>query len=718
VRRLASFLALLLAPLLAPAQDPAVNTASPRVLTKAIEVRALTPAEAQSGIPVRLRGIVVFVEGVSAIFVQDETSTTFFQLNTPPLPQVGDEVEITSKTRMGLYLPGVDKAVLRVLGRKPLPSGIPVTYDDLHFGRFHYQRVAVEGVVRSVRLVPNSRADQRARSLMRLALGSRVIDVWIEEPPRPQSLIDHRVRVTGLAAGLINTPSRQLVQPYLRLHNWDDVQVLALAPPAADLPLISAEELLAFRVTGLGEQRVRIAGVVTAVLNDTQAFLLQGSRAFGVRFGNATTLAPGDRVTVVGFPSMERFSASLVDAEILARTAGDPPRPKSVQSIEELYGSGDPQPGRLDGHLVQLTATARDTFKNEEGTTLLVQQGTRTLHTRLPDAAPPPAPGSRVRLTGICQVETTTFGSGFLGRPALISLRVPSAAGLEILQRPPWWTPRRLTTGLAALAGVVLLAGLWIAALRRQVARQTAALRARIQSEAALAERQRIAREFHDTLEQELAGVSLRLDAVATRPLDDKGRGLIAAARNLVSRIQTETRDLISDLRDPAETAGDLGAVLAGVASRHAADSGADVRFETHTTPPALSPAVIHDLRMIARESVTNALKHGRATHVRIALDRSDDTLRLAIIDNGCGFDPASAVGGKRGHFGCAGIRERARKIGAEVAWESELQRGTTVEVSLPLGVSPARHTPTPAPAEPLPSTGSYAAPSPQPPSP
>jgi signal transduction histidine kinase len=676
--------------------------AQERTLTTAREVRALTPAEAEQGRPARLRGVVVFVESISAIFLQDETSTTFFRVRTPPHPQVGDEIELTSTTRMGLYLPGLGDSTYRVIGRRALPPGIPVQYDDLHFGRFHYQRVAIEGVVRSIQPLPAARADGPPRSLLRLALGSQLVDVRLEVPAYERPLIDHRVRVTGLAAGLINTRNRQLVRPYLRVNGWDDVEVLAPGTPADELPQISADELLAFHVDGLGERRVKINGTVSALLGDTQAFLQQGARAFDVRFPRATALQPGDAVTVVGFPSMERFSASIVDAELVTRVAGPAPAAIEVESVEELYGRpGEQFPGRLDGHLVRLTATVRDSFRSDEGITLLVQDGQRTLQARVPEGIPLPDAGSVVRLTGICQVETTAFGSGFLGRPGLVSLRLASAAGLEVLRTPPWWTPRRLTAILAALAGLTLLAGLWIAVLRRQVSRQTAALAARIQSEAALAERQRIAREFHDSLEQELAGVSLRLDALATRPLDDKGRSLIGATRNLVSRIQSETRELIADLRDAAESAGDLSAALAAVAARQSADSGLEVRFESACAPPALAPAIVHDLRMIARESVTNASKHGRASHVRIGLEHDGRTLQLRIADNGCGFDPAAATEARRGHFGCAGMRERARKIGAGITWSSTLQRGTTVEVTLPW--------PTPSPASTSPASAAAA---------
>ncbi len=646
-----------------------------QVLTTAIEVRSLSFADADRGLPVRLHGIVVFIENNAAFFVQDETSTTFFRTRETELPHVGDEIELQGATRMGLYLPGLDYSTFRILGRKPLPAGIPARYDDLVFSRYHYQRVAVEGIIRSIAPLATN------RSLIRLAMGSRVLEAHVETPPGDHArLVDHRVRITGLSAGIINK-RRQLVQPYLRVVDWNEVEILAPAPAAAEVPPISAEELLAFRVTGHGEQRVRIEGIVTAAFPRDQVFLRQGAMAFGVRFSTTPPLAPGDRVVVVGFPEMDRFSAAVVDAELVSREAGPAPEPEIVASPDQLAATHD-------SNLVSVTAIVRDAFKTDDGIALLLAGKARTLQARLPGDVEPPAIGATVRLTGIAQVELARSTSGFAASTGIVNLRARSADDLAVLRSPSWWTPRRLAIGLAVLAGVIALAGLWIAVLRGQVQRQTQALRRRIESEAALEERQRIAREFHDTLEQELAGVSLRLDALATRDVDDKGRSLISASRNLVSRIQTETRDLIGDLRDSTEAAGDLAAALANVAARHAADSGANVRLEPVPDVPVLAPAIVHDLRMIARESVTNALNHGRATHVTIALTVEPVRLAMTITDNGCGFDSSTAVQSRRGHFGCAGIRERCRKIGAEVAWQSALQRGTTVTVTLPMPIN------------------------------
>lgn len=660
--------------------------AQPERLTKAIEVRSLSVAQAQQGLPVRLRGIVVFVEPAS-VFVQDETSTAFFRPSRLGDLRPGDEIELEGTTRMGLFLPGIGSADFKILRHATLPAGIPASYDDLVAARQHYKRVAVEGIVRSLAPV------EEGRSLLRLAMGSNILEVRVDAPPdRERALVDSRVRVQGLAAGFINE-RRQLVQPHVRAIDWSDVAILDAAPAPAQVPLISAAELLAFRVSGHGDRRVRIAGIVTASLPRGQVFLRHADSALAVRFDVPQPLIPGDRVEISGFPAMDLFSAAVVDAEIVSHHPGPAPDPIEVGTLDKLAGLHD-------AHLVTVVATLTDSFKSDGDIVLVLQDRTRSIQAHIPDSAAVPATGSQLRITAICRVESSQPGSGFASRPGVVSLRARNAADLVVLRSPPWWTARRLGFALSIVGGIALLGALWIVVLRLQVTRQTAALRRRIELEAALEERQRIAREFHDSLEQELAGVSLRLDALATREIDEKGRSLVAASRNLVSRIQTETRDLIGDLRDPNETAGDLAQALAGVAARHAADSGADVRFDDGGPLPALPAATVHDLRMMARESVTNALKHGRANSVTIAVATDHDRLTMTVVDNGCGFDTAIATEGRRGHFGCAGIRERGRKIGAEVAWRSVLQRGATVEVTLPLsgdapkpvGLSPATH--------------------------
>jgi len=232
---------------------------------------------------------------------------------------------------------------------------------------------------------------------------------------------------------------------------------------------------------------------------------------------------------------------------------------------------------------------------------------------------------------------------------------------------------------LAIVAGGML----WITLLRRQVAKQGEALRRRIAHEAALEERQRIAREFHDTLEQELAGLSLRLDAAITRPLEEKARGLLDTSRHLVSRIQTEARNLVADLRADPDSVIDLPAALQDIADRTLSEV-LSVEVQVQPPLPAMPVHVAHHLRMIAQEAVTNVLKHAHASSIVLGLRVQDGTLCLTISDDGQGVDQTSTQG-QAGHFGCMGIRERCLRIGADVEWLNVTPHGTQVRVTLPL---------------------------------
>jgi signal transduction histidine kinase len=325
-----------------------------------------------------------------------------------------------------------------------------------------------------------------------------------------------------------------------------------------------------------------------------------------------------------------------------------------------------------------------DHFRTENGVVFSLQRNGQALQARGPPMSLDMRLGSLIRVTGICQVESST-SVVLSSRPETVSLHIRSRDDVAVLKSPPWWTARRMATVLVALAGATTLAGLWIAILRRQMRRQTEALRQRIQSEAALEERQRIAREFHDSLEQDLTGLALRLDAAATRALDDKGRHIIEVSRGLLSRIQAETRNIVSDLRTSAENDGNLASSLEAIACGLDGAGGVEVRVDFANPPPPLPAATIHHLRMIARESVTNAVKHARARRITIDVTIDPVTLRLRIGDDGRGLDVLTDTRGKTGHFGCVGIRERARRLGAQVSWRSTPGEGTTVEVELPL---------------------------------
>jgi len=663
-----------------------MQSAAHAQFTRAIDIRTLPYERSLEKLPVEITAVVGFVES-SAIFVQDDSSGTHLHFKPARNDlRVGDRVRVKGVTMAGLYLPGVDVSEIEILGHESPPAAISAIYDDLATGRFHYQRVLVEGLGRT--LTP---LDENC-SLLRLAMGSRVIEVRVDAPlESAPDIIDARLRITALAAGGIND-RRQLVFPYLRVTDWSNVVITQKAAAPDSLPIMSVAALLRFGSANEPHHRTRIRGTVLAAFEDGRVFLRDVtppppprdtkkdespkpllSPSIAIRLNSSASLRPGDVAEIIGFPVMAGFSASLADAHVLTTEAAEPPTPAAV-SLREF------QDGSHDADLVKLTTPAilNDFFRTNDGYELSLTSGGNSIRAfLLQNTIPRLELGSVCQLTGICLVESATTDKGFRSEPDRASLMLRSIDDIRVLSTAPFWTPRNLVMAIIILGGLVLITLVWITFQRRKITR----LERKIVHQATLDERQRIAREFHDTLEQELTGLSLRLEAAATRPLEAKARSLLETSRSLVSRIQSEARNLVSDLRN-TEQATTLADALQLLASR-APDSIA-IHLDIHPIPPIPSH-VLHHLRMIAQEAVTNALKHANASQITLHLSSIPTLITLRIIDNGHGFDPTAETHGKPGHFGCIGIRERCRKIHAEAEWQSQTGQGTSVIVTLPI---------------------------------
>lgn len=667
------------------------------VLRSAAEVRALAADRAALGVPVELEAVVGYVDAGSTVFAQDAGGGTFFR-GSGAAGQVfvpGDRVRVRGVTLPGLYLPGIDaREVVRLGGGAP-PEPVEADYEDLASGRWHYQRVRVEGVGRRVSVLDEN------RTLLHVALGRRVVEVRVDAPQDGRALVGARLGVTGLAAGGIND-RRQLVFPYLRVTDWAEVEVLREAPEVESLAVMPAWRLLGFDpgMSATGGERVRLSGVVLAAFEDGRVFLRQAApealpapdpklvpnqewperRAVAVeaRLTESVRVMPGQVVELAGFPNMEGFSASLADA-VLVRVEGGAGVESPVEVTARAWASG-----AYDADLVVFSGLVQDVFRAAGGVELRVRLEDAVVQALLPGVEALDLPmGSRVRLTGICRVESST-DRGFRSQPERVTLLLRSAADAVLLAAPSWWTARRLAGLAAFLTAALVLALLWSSLLRRQVTRQAAVLAERLARQAALEERQRIAREFHDTLEQELAGLNLRLDAALTRPLEEKARGLLGASRHLVGRIQSEARNLVADLRSDPELVPDLHEALGEIATRLQGSALPEVRVVFVGELPALPAHVVHHLRMAAGEAVTNAMKHAEARHITLQAEVVGGELVLEVADDGKGL-PVGATEGLPGHFGCMGIRERCLKIGARVEWLGREGGGTRVRVRLPL---------------------------------
>ena len=225
-----------------------------------------------------------------------------------------------------------------------------------------------------------------------------------------------------------------------------------------------------------------------------------------------------------------------------------------------------------------------------------------------------------------------------------------------------------------ALMAVV---GLAAAALHHLRVRR---LRARM--EAVLGERNRIARELHDGLDQGLTGARMQLEVAFRRLPDapDQAAQHVERALGLMDSVHQDARRAVWALRSQALAESGLAAALAQLAGDLSGETGAAVRVDVAAQAARLPAEVEDQVFRIAQEAITNAVRHGGAQSVIVTLDLQRDRLTLRVHDDGRGFDPSAPTDG----LGLRGMQERARAIGAALHIGSRPGGGTEVVLERP----------------------------------
>jgi NarL family two-component system sensor histidine kinase YdfH len=199
-------------------------------------------------------------------------------------------------------------------------------------------------------------------------------------------------------------------------------------------------------------------------------------------------------------------------------------------------------------------------------------------------------------------------------------------------------------------------------------------------------ERQRLARELHDTLAQGLAGLVLQLEAANTHLTHQRAataQEIIQQAVQSAREALIEARGAIEDLRAPSIGASEAADPLQKEIDRFVAESGIPCNAQI-PQKLCLSPALEKHLLGIVREGLTNITRHAQAQQASLSLVPRGELLVLDISDDGIGFDPKAHPGS--GHYGLIGIRERARLLGGSLTIRSAPDAGTRLQVSLPGG--------------------------------
>ena len=308
----------------------------------------------------------------------------------------------------------------------------------------------------------------------------------------------------------------------------------------------------------------------------------------------------------------------------------------------------------------------------------------------IPDILPSLAVGQRLTVTGIYLLDIDSRNTMATSPRIRGFFVVPRTSDdIRILRQPPWWTVGRLLTVIGLLVVALGLTAVWTLLLHRtseQRGKELAkAAIEQAETELRIGERTRLAVELHDSISQNLTGISLELRSVirALSQVPESVRRHAEIALKAINSTRDELRNCIWDLRNRALEEDDFETAIRQTVEPVSVGAVIKIRFPVPRS--IFSDTTDHAILSIIRELVTNAVRHGEADTIAIAGARENGQLLFSVRDNGTGFDPNSCPGQEQGHFGLQGVRERAKSFCGTVSIFSRPKTGTKVTVSINL---------------------------------
>jgi signal transduction histidine kinase len=641
-------------------------------LTRVDQIRRLTPEQASLSYPVLVRGVITMDAPAPDFFIQDATAGIYVEGSiSAKFPHVLSQfVEIEGVTGPGKFAPVIRETTLRVLGNSGLPKPQLFSFSELANGQQDSQWAQVRGIVRSAAV---DRTSWRELALaMRVASEGGEFNVRVPIPREQDmsSWVDSEVLIEGVCGSLYNA-NRQLTGILFYVPRLSFIKVEA---PAAEVPL---SELLRFSPADGTRHRVKVRGIV-GYQQRNALFLQNQGKGLRVLTQQATPLDIGDVVDVLGFPATGDSAPMLEDAVFHRLGHEKAPDPVTLNL--------DAPWEEFDGAVVTTDAKLLNRLAQPDGLRLMLQRGDIFF-----DATAPPGVvadrllsiplNSDVRVTGICLVRS----GGLWQTPQSFRMLLRLPQDVIVLTTPSWWNSRHTLWLLGMTAGILLAVIVWVVVLGRRLREQMDIIRQKLRSSAVLEERNRIARELHDTLEQELAGITMQLDLAADcfQQAPGVAQHALETARDMSRHSMVEARRSVWDLRCQLLQDGDLVSALRQIVEPLVLREQTKVDFIVGGSPVRLPSPVEMNLLRIGQEAVANAVKHGRARNVSIELRYAVASVCLTVIDDGQGFTAGQSS--PAGHFGLLDMRERAQSMGSHLRVESESGRGTRIAVEVPL---------------------------------
>ena len=632
------------------------------------------------------------------IFIEDKSGTARIVDSENPLPKPGDVISASGQIS---FCPVGNASlftnnVISVIGHVSQPESTCIPLSRLDMRRHHLRNIVTEGTV--VDVFPDEIDDAIVFLMIRDGSVKYPASIKRKSDFNPLRYLTARVRVHGMFMRRVSG-YRTYSGPYI--ESYGDLEVLApppadpfTAPPIQHYPILTPQE-----VDNL--PRSSEIGRVLATWNGNK-FVMRTPKGKVLVVKMLDGVPPpgnGDAVKVVGFPTTDLFRINLSRAITRPEPTPGPVNAETPESVnlERLTMDGNrPTPDAVrfyHGRTIRYRGTVKDA--NDAGTaspkSLQLRTGTATTTVNSGasglDLRAIPV-GSEVEITGVCVLEGESWTSERIFphlRGFMTVLR--TANDIVVVRNPPWWTIGRLTAAIAILLVVLLSVALWNRYLNRLVNRRGLELaREKLKKESAqlkTGERTRLAVELHDSLSQNLEGVACQV--AASQNLigqnTDAAKSCLDTAQRMLDSCRLELKRCLFDLRGHALEEKDLADAIHTTLAPLCDGIELDIDFNIRRTH--FDDTTVHATLCMIRELVSNAIRHGRATKIRVAGEYCGGTLSFSVCDNGCGFDPDNCAGPSQGHFGLAGVRERAERLDGTVEVLSEPDKGTRANVKL-----------------------------------
>ena len=585
----------------------------------------------------------------------------------------GDRIALRGSEAGLSFAPGLIACEIEVISHGVLPPAPEVRLRDLDWGTKDNERVALFGVLTAV-------APSSTKGCLRLSLATADGSFDAEVPSGTEdwaSLIDAEMRLEGVAMSVFNIRS-EFVGVLLRVLSESDVRIERKASDPFAKPLTALGAILPYSPNGVDLHRRHVRGIVTYASPGRFLWLSDGKDTLKANTSDAT-VEPGDEVEAVGFATRINGLGRLVDAKV--RRIGKAPLPKAVRvGWTELDGYPYDSTGRFvnyDGRRVVCTGRLLALVDRGRGVDLVVEcEGVKvdvSVDERLGGlSAEDISWNPSVSVTGVLELaENRELLQGQLPAIGGWTIRVASAADVSVERDAAW------RAHCAARAGWYVLAGTVAALVAALAAGVVVLLRFRSQKRALAllsAERKRMAADLHDTLEQQLASVRMVLNAAVsfTPNVPERVVQAVAEANGLLAHAKIEMRSRILNMRSDALFTQGPKKVFAELARKFAQSGVVTMRTRFRGLPDHLPERVFAEVVFIVGEAITNAVKHGKCRTIVVTSDPAPDGFTLSVANDGEPFDPAHALGPEAGHFGLAGMRERAKRANIGLAFAHE----------------------------------------------